>query len=302
MSLQHDMQPKPTTRPGSLAALMEAVAGVGKAAGLIDDPPPVKPPKPAELATAEDYPIEVLDRDDVVIRRFRKLPAAEEYAESLSGACIVNRTPIKLPEPVESPPALPSKLKKKKFRYPSSPRSRPCLTIDIHALACEAHGRLVTQGGFTLSDEGNPATGNFWAVSLKDYEEVYPGIPSVEEIEVYLRSYSLDGQWFGGWHDKATNETHLDVTQLFGYKHTAMMVAEENDQKSIYNIETGEAVYVSQRALPGRRLPIEPTLGYHYNCPKCGTFWDANPSDCPNCSEACEAVPAFGAKGVVLGK
>lgn len=189
-----------TTRPGSLAALCEAVARVGRAAGLTDDPPP----------------------------------------------------PTRLGSP---------------------------FAISAFALARKAHGRLVMEGGFTIDEEGNAAAGNLWAVSTEGFGKVIPGLPSVDEIHAYLRDTPLDGQWFGGWHDRVVEETHLDRTQLFGHKHTAIMVAMENNQKAIYNIETGETVNVPRRVREG----------YTYNC-KCGMFWDASPAicePCPNCAEIC---------------
>lgn len=157
----------------------------------------------------------------------------------------------------------------------AAPPEEEKLSRDVWHLACAAHGWLVSKGGFTIDEMGHPAEGDLWAVSVKDKGKIYPGCPSTDEIHAYLRDTPLDGQWFGGWFDAAARETHLDCTELYSYKHTAVQVAEENGQKSIYNIKTGETIYIPQKA----------PVGYDYDC-DCGISWDAAPSlnaECENC-------------------
>ena len=107
---------------------------------------------------------------------------------------------------------------------------------------------LSADGGFTLDEFGNDATGNWWAVAKQGYEVKYPGRPSLDEVKAYLDRFPLDGSdHFGGWYDKAENETYLDHTTLWGHKHTAILEAEKAGQKAIYNLKTGETLNLEFR-------------------------------------------------------
>ncbi|MCP4900006.1 MAG: hypothetical protein GY906_23810 [bacterium] len=118
-------------------------------------------------------------------------------------------------------------------------------------LALIAKVELANNGGFTLDLDGSKAVGSLWAVSVQGKEQVYPGRPSLHEVRAYLDRFPyFGGAYFGGWYDKAKNVTYLDHTLLFSQKHTAMMVARENKQKAIYNLETGETVDFSIGDLP----------------------------------------------------
>ena len=257
MSLQ-DIKPLSTTRPGSLAALMEAVAEVGKAAGLTDNPQPchsilpVKTLYPGGAIVAAESISQPEDvRSDAEREQFERDEHNERIARNPAyrRACERRACETDPPEP---------------------------LTLPLRELAAIAVGKVVSSGGFTLDENGKDAEGDLWAVSVKGKGKVCPGYPSIDQAHAYLRNTNLDGQWFGGWWDGVTNETHLDCTQLFGHKHTAILFAKENDQRAIYNVGTGESVSISAKA----------HKSYHYNC-ECFTFWDAGPEHCPNCRKLC---------------
>ena len=110
------------------------------------------------------------------------------------------------------------------------------------SLAATAKGLLIDNGGFTLDEYGDPATGNLWAVSVPGKEQKFPGRPSVDEIKAYLDRYPLGAAHFGGWYDKAENVTYLDHTELYAHKHTAVLQGQKYNQKAIYNLKTEETI------------------------------------------------------------
>ena len=109
-------------------------------------------------------------------------------------------------------------------------------------LAKLARSLLQNMGGFTLDLSGNSVDANFWAVSLPNKEGKCLGIPSNVSIERFLQSPIEDGTFFGGWMENGV--CFLDRTELVSRKESALIIGKENEQKAIFNLKSGELVYV----------------------------------------------------------
>jgi len=109
-------------------------------------------------------------------------------------------------------------------------------------LAYVAKALLFSSGGFTLDEFGQPASGDFWAVSVAGREQQISGSPSIDELEHYLWRWPRGQAFFGGWYDRKENVTYFDHTELWAHKHVAIQQGKAHGQKAIYNLATQEVV------------------------------------------------------------
>lgn len=117
-------------------------------------------------------------------------------------------------------------------------------------LAYIAKALLFSSGGFTLDEDGQPAGGDLWAVSVAGQEQQISGKPSIDELEHYLWQYPLvrtQPAYWGGWYDRRENITYLDHTELWAHKHVAIQQAQLYEQKAIYNLATQETIELEEK-------------------------------------------------------
>lgn len=59
-----------------------------------------------------------------------------------------------------------------------------------------------------------------------------------------LQNCILDNLFFGGWKDEKTGKTYFDLSSNIQDKETALKLAKENNQISIFDVETKETIYL----------------------------------------------------------
>lgn len=107
-------------------------------------------------------------------------------------------------------------------------------------------------GGFTMDIHGDAPKAGFAVGVMRDRSRVIPAdIPFarlVDEIERWRSDnadvLSLPDHYQGGWHDKDEGVLVLDITRVWppDQKEEAMRFAKDNDERSIYDLATGETI------------------------------------------------------------
>lgn len=99
--------------------------------------------------------------------------------------------------------------------------------------------------GFTVSliNQKVPKTG--YMVSYPDgiRSKYMPSFPEIEDfVVVNADKLSQHNHFIGGWKDE--NEYYIDVSVRIAGYNMAMMIARKFEQKAIYNLATGESIYL----------------------------------------------------------
>lgn len=122
-------------------------------------------------------------------------------------------------------------------------------------LAIRALNQLATSGGFSFNDLGeSPTTG--YMVSLPS--ENRPIVASARNVAQFLQANPISGaEYWGGWQFGQYQETdgavYLDRSINVISKREALAIAKQNKQLAIYDVRTGQSVYVRKQVATKRQ-------------------------------------------------
>jgi hypothetical protein len=107
---------------------------------------------------------------------------------------------------------------------------------------------MASMQGFSIPIRGGTTPTKGWAVSLAGNETVYEDMPSYDNLTLdvlrKLRAQHDYPIYLGGWY--SNGRYYLDVSRIIDDYNEAMVIASENNQLAIYNLETGETVYTNK--------------------------------------------------------
>jgi hypothetical protein len=119
-------------------------------------------------------------------------------------------------------------------------------TVD---LAHELRQRLLIDGGCTLDPRTAQPVGTIdaYAVSVEGYEARFDDLPSLEQIEDYLRRHSdvlcsEQAIHVGAWRDSRSGECYLDLSELVTGRAAAEHRGRARRQRCIYHLATGTEI------------------------------------------------------------
>jgi hypothetical protein len=88
-----------------------------------------------------------------------------------------------------------------------------------------------------------------YSVSIyPEHGRTYKGLPSQTDVINFIESHrellSRPIHYIGGW--RADGISYLDISVIYDNKDAAIELAARFDQQAIYNLETGETIYINQ--------------------------------------------------------
>jgi len=88
-----------------------------------------------------------------------------------------------------------------------------------------------------------------YSVSIyPEHGRTYKGLPDQTEIISFIETYRdilrRPNHFIGGWH--CDGISYLDISVISDNKDAAIKLAARFDQQAIYNLETGETIYINQ--------------------------------------------------------
>lgn len=104
----------------------------------------------------------------------------------------------------------------------------------------------IKNGGFSLNKDGNsPATG--YMISCKDLYKLNLSDLSNDKLDNAIKEATKIGGYIGGWLDVNSddkNNFYLDISINVKDKDEAIELAKKNGQLAIYDIASGESIYL----------------------------------------------------------
>lgn len=101
-------------------------------------------------------------------------------------------------------------------------------------------------GGFSLNSDGLNATSGFM-VSCKDLYKINLSDLTPDKLDNAIKEATEIGGYIGGWLDTEANDKdnfYLDISINVKDKDEALKIAKENHQLAIYDVATGESIYL----------------------------------------------------------
>ena len=118
--------------------------------------------------------------------------------------------------------------------------------LSVRGVAEVAMQHILKKEGFTIGFDGGQPPTEGWAVSLAGYETIFDNRPSDRRLTLSILHKMREtppGCYLGGWYDNG--KYYLDVSTVIADYDEAMSFASDNNQKAIFNVGTGETVYLS---------------------------------------------------------
>jgi hypothetical protein len=129
-------------------------------------------------------------------------------------------------------------------------------SLQLRQVAATMHERLQQDGGCTVDPRCGQMVGSVdaFAVSIAGHESRFSRLPAPHEIEQYLRIHRAT--WLGSrhvfagaWHDSASGDYFLDLSELVRDEPTAIARGRANHQRCIYHLRTGREVFLAETVL-----------------------------------------------------
>ena len=101
-------------------------------------------------------------------------------------------------------------------------------------------------GGFSLNSDGLNATSGFM-VSCKDLYKINLSDLTPDKLDNAIKEATEIGGYIGGWLDTEANDKdnfYLDISVNIQDKNKAIELAKKNNQLAIFDIATGESIYL----------------------------------------------------------
>ena len=101
-------------------------------------------------------------------------------------------------------------------------------------------------GGFSLNSDGLNATSGFM-VSCKDLYKINLSDLTPDKLDNAIKEATEIGGYIGGWLDVNSddkNNFYLDISINVKDKDEAIELAKKNNQLAIFDIATGESIYL----------------------------------------------------------
>lgn len=103
---------------------------------------------------------------------------------------------------------------------------------------------LLSNGGASVTIKGNKPKGGFM-VSVPGKEFIVNGKPSEYQIADYIASVKpADNEYIGAWYDGTQDRTYLDISENIADIESAVKLGKQNNQLSIYNLDTGDVIWL----------------------------------------------------------
>lgn len=104
----------------------------------------------------------------------------------------------------------------------------------------------IRNGGFSLNSDGiSPTTG--YMISCKDLYKINLSELTPDKLNDAIKEATKINGYIGGWLDTETNDKdnfYLDISINIQDKNKAIELAKQNNQLAIYDIATGESIYL----------------------------------------------------------
>lgn len=104
----------------------------------------------------------------------------------------------------------------------------------------------IKNGGFSLNPDGLSATSGFM-ISCKDLYKIALSDLTPDKLNNAIKQATEIGGYIGGWLDTETNDKdnfYLDISINIKDKDEALKIAKDKNQLAIYDISTGESIYL----------------------------------------------------------
>ena len=101
-------------------------------------------------------------------------------------------------------------------------------------------------GGFSLNKDGLNATSGFM-VSCKDLYKINLSDLTPDKLDNAIKEATEIGGYIGGWLDAEANDDnnfYLDISINIQDKNEAIELAKKNNQLAIFDIASGESIYL----------------------------------------------------------
>lgn len=101
-------------------------------------------------------------------------------------------------------------------------------------------------GGFSLNPDGLNATSGFM-VSCKDLYKINLSDLTPDKLDNAIKEVTEIDGYIGGWLDTETNDDnnfYLDISINIQDRNEAIELAKKNGQLAIYDIASGESIYL----------------------------------------------------------
>lgn len=104
----------------------------------------------------------------------------------------------------------------------------------------------IKNGGFSINKDGDsPKTG--YMISCKDLYKINLSELTSDKLNDAIKKATEIGGYIGGWLDTEANDKdnfYLDISINIQDKNEAIELAKKNNQLAIYDIATGESIYL----------------------------------------------------------
>lgn len=104
----------------------------------------------------------------------------------------------------------------------------------------------IKNGGFSLNKDGKvPVTG--YMISCKDLYKIALSDLTSDKLDNAIKEATKIGGYIGGWLDTEANDKdnfYLDISINVKDRNEAIELAKKNNQLAIFDIATGESIYL----------------------------------------------------------
>jgi len=112
-------------------------------------------------------------------------------------------------------------------------------------------GKLETDGGFSESLDGQSPSGGYMVALDKNAEAVYDSenLTDADILDFVMEHYdplNKPDAYLGGWLDTDEGKVYLDVSFNIQDRDEALAAAAEADQLAIYDLGSGESIYLEK--------------------------------------------------------
>lgn len=105
---------------------------------------------------------------------------------------------------------------------------------------------VIKNGGFSINKDGkNPTTG--YMISCKDLYKIALSDLTSDKLDNAIKEATKIGGYIGGWLDTEANDRdnfYLDISINVKDRNEAIELAKKNNQLAIFDIATGESIYL----------------------------------------------------------